>query len=41
MKLLNVGCGTHYAQGWVNADTWETEDTRPDVKVTTWRTIPL
>jgi SAM-dependent methyltransferase len=33
MNLLNAGCGTHYANGWVNTDVWENEDTRPDVKV--------
>lgn len=31
MKLLNAGCGTHYAQGWVNVDIWENSETRPDV----------
>jgi len=41
MKLLNVGCGTHYAQGWVNADTWETDDTKPDVKVTPGQPYPF
>jgi SAM-dependent methyltransferase len=41
MKLLNVGCGTHYAQGWVNADTWETDDTKPDVKVTPGKPYPF
>jgi len=33
MKLLNAGCGTHYAKGWVNADVWESETTKPDVRV--------
>ena len=33
MKLLNAGCGTHYANGWVNTDVWESGTTRPDVKV--------
>ena len=33
MKLLNAGCGTHYAEGWVNTDTWETDTTKPDVRV--------
>lgn len=28
---LNVGCGTHYAEGWVNTDMWSDETTRPDV----------
>lgn len=31
MNLLNAGCGTHYADGWVNVDVWEDETTRPDV----------
>jgi len=33
VKLLNAGCGTHYAEGWVNADVWKDETTRPDVVV--------
>ena len=33
VKLLNAGCGTHYAKGWVNTDVWENEETRPDVLV--------
>lgn len=33
MKLLNAGCGTHYAEGWVNTDVWESETTHPDVRV--------
>lgn len=31
---LNAGCGTHYAEGWVNTDVWSSDTTRPDVKVT-------
>ena len=31
MKLLNAGCGTHYADGWVNTDVWQNHETRPDV----------
>lgn len=31
MNLLNAGCGTHYAKGWVNVDIWEDEHTHPDV----------
>lgn len=31
--LLNVGCGTHYADGWVNCDVWEDELTTPDFLV--------
>ena len=34
MKLLNAGCGTHYANGWVNTDVWESPTTTPDIKVT-------
>lgn len=31
MNLLNAGCGTHYAQGWVNVDVWSSDTTKPDV----------
>lgn len=31
MNLLNAGCGTHYAHGWVNVDIWEDDNTHPDV----------
>ena len=31
MKLLNAGCGTHYAEGWTNVDIWEDDTTHPDV----------
>ncbi len=31
MKLLNAGCGTHYAQGWANVDIWEDDNTKPDI----------
>lgn len=41
MKLLNAGCGTHYAKGWVNTDTWENEDTTPDVKVEPGKPYPF
>lgn len=41
MKLLNAGCGTHYAKGWVNVDVWENEDTRPDVKVKPGQPYPF
>ena len=27
-KYLNVGCGTHYIEGWVNTDVWE-DSNRP------------
>ena len=33
MKLLNAGCGTHYAEGCVNTDVWENSETKPDVLV--------
>ena len=33
MNALNVGCGTHYAEGWVNTDVWVSDTTRPDVQV--------
>ena len=33
MNLLNAGCGTHYAKGWVNTDVWENEETKPDIRV--------
>lgn len=32
-KYLNVGCGHHYVNGWVNTDVWEDEKTHPDVVV--------
>ena len=41
MNLLNAGCGTHYAKGWVNTDTWVTEDTRPDVRVEPGKPYPF
>lgn len=33
VNLLNAGCGTHYAQGWVNCDVWQSPTTRPDIVV--------
>jgi predicted SAM-dependent methyltransferase len=33
MMLLNAGCGTHYAKGWVNTDVWESDTTKPDFRV--------
>lgn len=34
MNLLNAGCGTHYANGWVNTDVWDDgETTTPDIRV--------
>lgn len=41
MKLLNVGCGTHYAKGWVNTDVWSDDTTRPDVRVTPGEPYPF
>lgn len=41
MMLLNAGCGTHYAKGWVNTDVWENEDTRPDVRVQPGKPYPF
>lgn len=40
-NFLNAGCGTHYAKGWVNTDTWITEDTKPDVKVEPGKPYPF
>lgn len=41
MKLLNAGCGTHYAKGWVNTDVWRNEETTPDVLVELNRPYPF
>jgi len=41
MKFLNAGCGTHYAEGWVNTDVWANETTRPDVKVEPGQPYPF
>lgn len=41
MMLLNAGCGTHYASGWVNTDVWENDDTRPDVRVQPGQLYPF
>ena len=41
MNLLNAGCGTHYAEGWVNCDVWESKTTRPDVLVTPGAPYPF
>jgi len=41
MNLLNAGCGTHYADGWVNTDSWEDPNTRPDVKVVPGEPYPF
>lgn len=41
MKLLNAGCGTHYADGWINCDVWVDEKTKPDVQVTPSEPYPF
>lgn len=34
MNLLNAGCGTHYAKGWINTDVWDDGiNTTPDIRV--------
>jgi predicted SAM-dependent methyltransferase len=38
---LNAGCGTHYAEGWVNTDVVKTETTKPDVVVEPNQTYPF
>ena len=38
---LNVGCGTHYAHGWVNTDVWSDDTTRPDVITTPGKPYPF
>jgi len=40
-KFLNAGCGTWYADGWVNADVWESDTTKPDVRVTPGEPYPF
>lgn len=42
MNFLNAGCGTHYAEGWVNTDTWDDGvTTKPDVKVEPGKPYPF
>jgi len=41
MRYLNVGCGTHYATGWVNTDVWEDHATKPDVLVESGKPYPF
>lgn len=41
MKLLNAGCGTHYAEGWVNVDIWEDDNTKPDVRAEAGKPYPF
>lgn len=38
---INVGCGQHYADGWVNLDLVRDNITRPDVLVTTAVPFPF
>jgi SAM-dependent methyltransferase len=41
-KLLNAGCGTHYAKGWVNTDVWDEDPaTTPDIKVEAGEPYPF
>lgn len=41
MNLLNAGCGTHIADGWVNTDVWSDGTTRPDVVVEYGKPYPF
>ena len=41
MNLLNAGCGTHYANGWVNTDVWESDTTKPDIRVKPKKPYPF
>lgn len=42
MNLLNAGCGTHYAKGWVNTDVWDDGiTTNPDIKVEPGKPYPF
>jgi predicted SAM-dependent methyltransferase len=38
---LNAGCGTHYVKGWINTDVWESETTKPDIKVESGKPYPF
>ena len=41
-NLLNAGCGTHYAKGWVNTDVWDDgSTTKPDIKVEPGKPYPF
>jgi len=40
-NLLNAGCGTHYAKGWVNCDVWSSDQTKPDVVVEAGQPYPF
>lgn len=39
--LLNAGCGTHYAVGWVNCDLISDDKTTPDVVVNAGEPYPF
>lgn len=41
MRLLNAGCGTHYADGWVNTDIWQSDTTHPDICVEPGKPYPF
>jgi predicted SAM-dependent methyltransferase len=42
VNLLNAGCGTHYAKGWVNTDVWDDgKTTKPDVRVEPGKPYPF
>lgn len=38
---LNAGCGTHYADGWVNVDVWQDHETTPDIVVEAGQPYPF
>jgi predicted SAM-dependent methyltransferase len=38
---LNVGCGNHYAEGWVNVDIDHTDEVRPDVVADATKGLPF
>lgn len=38
---LNAGCGTHYADGWVNVDVWVDDQTMPDVVAVSGKPYPF
>ena len=43
MRRLNIGCGTHYAEGWVNVDVvyLPEHDTTPDVVADPLQGLPF
>ena len=45
MVKLNLGCGDHHPEGWVNADVerprdWEEAEKDPDVFLVRWEALP-